>query len=125
MYSQTPKFPIGSIVRISLTKSSLFQKGAKHGLSAEIFVVREFRSTSPPTYLLSDSDNRPVGAPFYEYELVAVEPDFESHKRLSKIYKRQSKPTKRYEVTYKEHPPTHHWISEAKLTQYRKPFKHE
>ena len=125
IYSQIPKFPVGSTVRISLTKSSLFQKGSKPSVSAEVFVVREFRSTSPPTYLLSDSDNQPVKAPFYEHELIPTEPDFQLHKRLSKIYKRQVRPSKRFEVTYKEHPPTLHWISETELQQYRTPFQHE
>ncbi|KAJ3646934.1 hypothetical protein Zmor_024491 [Zophobas morio] len=62
------KFLPGDFVRISKEKL-LFEKGYTPNWSTEIFKVVRIKQTNPVTYLLEDSDGRPIKGSFYNYEL--------------------------------------------------------
>lgn len=68
MKKKTPKFKLGDHVRISKKKAE-FEKGYTPSWSTEIFKVVRVKRTVPPTYILEDSEKKPIAGGFYEEEL--------------------------------------------------------
>lgn len=66
------KFKIGDYVRISKYKT-IFEKGYTPNWSSEIFRVDKILPTEPITYLLIDSDGKPIKGCFYQYELLKAQ----------------------------------------------------
>ena len=120
---QYEQFSVGSPVRISLSKSSTFEKSSRPGFSAEIFFVRAVQDTEPlKTYLLSDSVGNEVSTPFYPYELLHAEPDYDLHKRINKIHSRRAtrNGAQEFLVSFQEYPATiREWISAKQLDKLR------
>lgn len=65
------KFSINDMVRISKYKS-IFDKGYTPNWSTELFKVVKVQLTNPTTYLLEDTNSRPILGAFYEQELQRV-----------------------------------------------------
>lgn len=62
------RFSINNMVRINKYKS-IFDKGYTPNWTTELFKVVKIQLTNPTTYLLEDSNGRPILGSFYEQEL--------------------------------------------------------
>lgn len=65
---KSTKFHVGDFVRISKHKGC-FGKGYTPNWSTEIFKITEVTQSNPTTYLLQDSQSRPILGAFYTEEL--------------------------------------------------------
>lgn len=68
---RSPKFKVGSHVRISKYKS-IFSKGYTPNWTTEIFRIRKVLYTDPFTYLLEDEKGNEIAGGFYEQEIQKV-----------------------------------------------------
>lgn len=69
------RFKVNDSVRVSKFKT-VFEKGYTSNWSTEVFFIDKVQTTNPVTYLLKDSNGRPVAGGFYEHELrQAANPD--------------------------------------------------
>ncbi len=118
-------FPVGTKVRVLLSKSG-FEKGTAATFSTEVFTVAQVRDTRPiRTYVLKDSSGDDVTSSFYPWELEKAEAKFSKHRRVQRIFRRNKRDKKLF-VSWKGHPeaePYRTWISEAELKESRLPFK--
>jgi len=62
------KLHVGDMVRISKEKG-IFSKGYTPNWSTELFKITSVQITNPVTYLLEDTQKRPIMGSFYEHEL--------------------------------------------------------
>lgn len=67
-----PRYQVGDTVRISKQKN-VFEKGYTANWTTELFKISDVNSTYPPTYNLSDLNERPILGCFYQEELQKTE----------------------------------------------------
>ena len=108
-FSKT-KFNIGDKVRISKYKT-IFTKGYVGSWTPEIFTIRAASNKYPPTYLLSDYENKPISGRFYEEELQRVK-----HPEVYLIEKVLKKDKKKMYVKWLGFDSSHNsWIDESAM----------
>ena len=85
VHDRNAKFQVGDHVRI-LKYKNIFAKGYCSNWSAEIFVIREIKTTVPWTYVINDFNGEEIIGTFYEKELQKID---QQEFRIEKVIKKK------------------------------------
>ena len=114
----TPKFKIGDLVRLSLTRTA-FTKGYKGFWTTEVFTIDEIKRFQPYTqYRLKDENQEIVDGLFYEAELQLAHPDSIRFTRIKSIIRKKNIKGKQWVlVNWENEPPSvKKWIRADKIS---------
>ncbi len=99
--------------------------GASKRYTDEVFFISRYqKNTVPLKYFVVDSNKAEIPVSFYNWQLLAAEPNFEKYKRVQRVVQQKTDPETRkktFKVSFVGLPGTE-WITEKQLKQFKADF---